>query len=197
MCEPFIGEIKLVPYNFAPAGWVFCHGQLLTISQNQALFALLGTTYGGDGFTTFGVPDLRGRVPLGEGQGPGLGHYHLGWRGGVETVTLSEHEMPAHSHAAILTSAEAAVPCSKEPGTSNVPGPTSVLAKGDVKKGRNDMGDANIYSENAPDTTLMHSPVAGSIAVENAGGSMPHENRQPYTVLNYVIATIGIFPARS
>lgn len=197
MCEPFIGEIKLVPYNFAPRGWVFCHGQLLTISQNEALFALLGTTYGGDGRTTFGVPDLRGRVPLGEGQGPGLSDYPLGRRGGVEMVTLSEQQMPAHSHAATLTSAATAFPCSKEPGTSNVPGPNSVLAKGDVKKGRDDIGDANIYSENAPDTTLMYSPVAGSIAVDNAGGSRPHQNMQPYTVLNYVIATIGIFPSRS
>src|SRR5215475_4971153 len=99
MSEPFLGQIMLVPYNFAPRGWAFCNGQLLSISQNTALFSLLGTTYGGNGQTTFALPDLRGRVPLSSGQGPGLSNYNLGQSGGQETVTLTGNQMPAHQHA--------------------------------------------------------------------------------------------------
>ena len=114
--EPFLGQLMLVPYNFAPRGWAFCEGQLLPISQYSALFSLLGTTYGGDGRTTFGLPDLRGRVPIGAGQGPGLSNYVLGAKSGVEQVTLTGSQIPSHSHAASTQSASESNP------TGNVPG---------------------------------------------------------------------------
>jgi microcystin-dependent protein len=110
MSEPFIGEIRLFPYDFAPRGWAFCHGQLLSIAQNTTLFALLGTTYGGDGRSTFALPDLRGRVAVSSGEGPGLSAYELGGVGGVESVTLTEGEMPAHTHQVSVNGRASVVP---------------------------------------------------------------------------------------
>jgi microcystin-dependent protein len=167
--EPFIGQIQLFAFGWAPRGWALCAGQLLQISTNTALFSLLGTTYGGDGRVTFGLPDLRGRVPLGQGQGPGLGNYDLGQVGGSETVTLSVAQMPTHNHAmAGSGSATSKSPANLVPAFNSA---------------------ASAYG--APDGTQM----AGAFA-QNQGGSQPHDNRQPYLTMSYCIATEGIYPSR-
>jgi microcystin-dependent protein len=172
--DPFIGEIALVPYNFAPNGWAFCDGQLLAISQNTALFSLLGTTFGGNGVTTFALPDLRGRAPVhvGGGPGPGLSAYALGQMGGVEVVTLLASQMPNHSHGLNASSAN---------GTSDSP-VNGVM-------GKNASGVPQ-YSGGAPNATMAAAAIAA------AGGSQPHENRPPYLGLNYIISLYGIFPSR-
>jgi microcystin-dependent protein len=165
---PFLGEIRIFPYNFAPRGWAFCNGQILSISQNTALFSLLGTTYGGNGQTTFALPDLRGRVPNSSGQGPGLSSYTLGQVGGTETVTLTQSEMPSHNHGVNSTNADA---------TSARPGGNFPAAGGGY----------NSASSNTMAPTM----------IGNAGGSQPHSNVQPYLTLNYCIALTGIYPSRN
>lgn len=173
--DPFIGEIALVPFNFEPMGWAFCNGQILPIAQNQALFALLGTTFGGNGTTTFALPDLRGRVPLHSGLsvGPGLSPYALGQNGGVEAVALLASQMPAHNHALNADSAN---------GTSDTPA--------NAIMGKNASGVPQ-YSGAAPTTAMA------AAAIAPAGGNQPHENRPPYLALNYIISLFGIFPPRS
>lgn len=168
--DPFLGEIRPVPYNFAPVGWAFCQGQILPISQNTALFALLGTTYGGNGTTTFALPDLRGRIPVGRGQGPGLTAITLGEEGGVEDVTLATNQLPAHSHVA---------PASGVLATSYTPG-----GQLPANTSRNVYGAAS-------------TPNLAADTIGQAGGSQPHNNLQPFTVINYVIALQGIFPPRN
>jgi microcystin-dependent protein len=168
MSEPFIGEIRLLPFNFAPRGWAFCQGQILSIAQNTALFSLLGTTYGGNGTTTFALPDLRGRVAVSAGQGPGLSSYTLGQQSGVESVTLLTTQMPSHSHLVNCNSGDA------DSGT-----PLNKFPAG-----------ASSYSGSAGST--MNPGTIG-----NAGGSQPHTNVQPLLVLNYCIALEGIFPSRN
>jgi microcystin-dependent protein len=165
--EPFIGEIKLVPFNFAPRGWAMCAGQLLPINQNQALFALIGTFYGGDGRTTFALPDLRGRVALGAGQLPAGSDYPLGVTGGAETVALKTRELPGHAHAVHASSAA---------GTTKNP-TTAYPAAGGAYA-----ADKNVRMKAA--------------MIGRTGGGEGHENRQPYLSLNYIIALQGIFPAR-
>ncbi len=170
MAEPFIGQIALLPYNFPPRGWAFCNGQLLPISQNTALFSLLGTTYGGNGQTTFALPDLRGRVPVSSGQGPGLQDYTLGEQSGVESVTLTQGQMPLHNHGANCNT-----------GDADQGGP-----------GNNFLASGSVYAASAtPGQTLNPAMIAA------AGGNQPHENRPPYLVLNYCIALEGIFPSRN
>ena len=169
--EPFIGEIRLFPYTFAPRGWAFCNGQLLSISQNTALFALIGTIYGGDGRTTFALPDLRGRVAVSSGQGPGLGTYELGAMGGAESVSLTEGEMPVHRHRLSVNG---------QAGGFNSPSNRYV---GRASTGTPNAGAANGKFLNAG-------------AITAAGDSQPHENRPPHLVLNYCIALEGIFPSR-
>ena len=164
---PYIGEIMPVPYNFAPRGWAFCHGQLLPINQNQALFSLLGTTYGGNGQTTFALPDLRGRVAISSGQGPGMSDYSLGERAGAESATLSINELPTHGHAVSAA------------GLATDPSPAGNLPA--VQKGH------QIYAP-APGSSLAADTVA------SRGGSQPHNNMQPYLCINYVIALQGAFP---
>ncbi|HEY5892926.1 MAG TPA: tail fiber protein [Chthoniobacterales bacterium] len=171
MSEPFIGQLMLVPYNFAPRGWAFCNGQLLSIAQNTALFSLLGTTYGGDGRTTFGLPDLRGRAALSSGQGPGLQNYDLGQVGGTETVSLTVPQIPAHSH---LVSATADDPA--------FPRPTNALLANISPAG---------YTGSTANTTMAPS------MIQPTGGNVPHDNLSPYLTLNYVIALEGIFPSRN
>ena len=171
--DPFIGEIIMFGGNFAPRGWALCDGQLLPISQNTALFSILGTTYGGDGRTTFALPDLRGRVAIHEGNGPGLSDYRLGQKGGTEHVTLTTAQIPSHSHNLGADSAA---------GTSNVP-TNNILA--------NTGGFDNEYSTNNPNTNLKSS------AISNTGGGQSHTNIQPYLAVNYIIALVGVFPSRS
>jgi microcystin-dependent protein len=174
MSEPFLGEIRMFAGNFAPRGWAFCYGQLLSIAQNSALFAILGTTYGGNGTTTFALPDLRGRVPIGTGAGPGLTPRSLGELSGQENVTLTAQQMPSHAHAA---------QCSSGNGNSNAPA---------GKLWSKDAGvQSATYTSSAPDGTM-----AGT-AIASAGGSQPHNNMQPYLGMSYIIALQGIFPSRN
>ena len=176
--DAFIGMIAMFGFNFPPRNWALCAGQLLPIAQNTALFSLLGTTYGGNGQTTFGLPDLRGRVPIGMGNGPGLSQRSLGEAGGTENVTLISTQMPAHNHTM----------------TASGDGPTQATASGaslasEVRGGVNPM--PIIYANGA--TT----PVSMASATTQAGGNQPHSNMQPYLAINYCIATQGIFPARN
>lgn len=179
MSTPFIGEVRTFGFSFAPRGWAFCNGSILSIAQNTALFAILGTTYGGNGQTTFALPDLRGRAAIGPGQGPGLSPQTLGQARGRETVTLLTTELPQHSHvlnAATLSPANAA---------QNVAAPTAQAYLGLSSPN-------NVYIDAvAPNTTLINSSVSPT------GGSQPHENRQPFLAINYCIAVQGIFPARN
>jgi microcystin-dependent protein len=179
MSEPFLGQIMLVGFNFAPQGWAFCNGQLLSISQNTALFSLLGTTYGGNGTTTFALPDLRGRAALGFGQGPGLSNYDLGQSTGSETVTLTVGQIAAHNHLVAANAAAASVP---SPSGADL---AQTFDSGPKKA-------FNTYS-----TPPMTAPVTLDPAtVQPSGGSRPHENIQPVLALNYIIALQGIFPSR-
>lgn len=166
--DPFIGQIMLVGFNFAPNGWALCNGQLLSIAQNTTLFSLLGTTYGGNGQTTFALPDLRGRVPVGAGQGPGLQNYELGEFSGQETVTLTTNQMPTHSHAVSANAARGGV----------------------FTPVHNFLGSGDLYNP-ATDGSTMNPGM-----IVQAGGSQPHENRQPFLGLNYIIALVGIYPSR-
>jgi microcystin-dependent protein len=170
--DPWIGEIALVPFNFPPKGWAFCNGQLLPINQNQALFALIGTYYGGDGITTFALPDLRGRSPVHQGQGPGLSSYVIGQTGGLENVTLGIPQIPAHTHQATGSSAN---------GTSDSP-VGAVPAR--------DPAGTPRYAA-APNASLA------AAAIATVGGGQPHENRAPYLTMNYVIALQGVFPSQN
>jgi len=174
MATPFIGQITLFAGNFAPRNWALCNGQLLSIAQNTALFSILGTTYGGDGRTTFGLPDLRGRVPIHPGQGPGLSSYQLGQQAGTENVTLLTNQLPAHSHAvnAVANGGNQASPVGNLPAIEST-------------------GTSMDYS-NATATGQM-SP--GMIA--SAGGNQPVPVVQPYQCINFIIALQGIFPSRN
>jgi microcystin-dependent protein len=169
--QPYLGQIAIVPYNFAPVGWMFCYGQLLPISQYSALFSLVGTTYGGDGRTNFALPDLRGRVPVGMGDGPGLTPIELGQMAGTETVTLTVAQLPAHSHPLNASTLEAAV----------VSPTGSVLGS----KAR-----VPLYS-GVSDLTTMSPESIG-----NTGGNEPFNVRNPYLGLSFIIAIQGIYPSR-
>jgi len=196
--DPFIGEIVLFAGNFAPRSWALCDGQLLAINSHSALFSILGTTYGGDGRTTFALPDLRGRTPVHPGHGPGLSDYDLGERGGTERVTLTVAQMPSHSHIASLSSASAVVsiPANSGDGTVEIPGNTSILAKVMDANGDPAMAYAPQASQ---DTNLapVAAAVTGSVTVFNNGGSQYHTNIQPFLGINYIIALQGIFPSRN
>jgi microcystin-dependent protein len=191
MADQFLSTILIWPPNFAPSGWALCAGQLLPINQYTALFSLLGTTYGGNGTTTFGLPDLRGRVPLGVGQGPGLSPYVLGELGGVESVALTSNTLGPHTHSA-TPSLSVNLPAVTTGGTTNQPS-SSVTLAAPIDSTRNPL---NIYSNAAPTQSLGQPTVTGSISVGSAGGGQPHENRQPFLAINYIIALQGIFPSR-
>jgi len=168
--SPFLGEIRLVPYNFAPRGWAFCDGQILPIAQNTALFSLLGTTYGGNGQTTFALPDLRGRHAIEAGQGPGLSSYTLGETGGTESTTLTLSNLPAHTHAV---------------NASNVQQETDRAAGAVPTLG-------GVYASQ-PDRTTVMDPAM----ISPAGNGLPVSNLSPFLTLHYIIALQGIFPSRN
>ncbi len=176
MSQPFIGEIRLLPYNFAPRSWMDCDGRLLSIAQYTALFALLGTTYGGNGQTTFALPDLRGRIPMHSGQGPGLSPRTLGEVTGVQTVTLTANQMPAHTHTAVASTVAAS---EAAPGTGVVPAAVS---------------NQTMYVTDLTGATAF---TLAANATTPAGGSQPHENCMPTLTLRYCIAVEGIFPPRN
>jgi microcystin-dependent protein len=169
MGQPFLGQIMMFGGNFAPQGFAFCNGQLMAIAQNDALFALIGTTYGGDGVTTFGLPDLRSRIPIHQGQGPGLGNYVLGEVLGTETVTLTTNQIPQHNH--IVTATQA---------TTNLP-------SGNTFGG----GGVAAYKAGPP------GPSMNAAVVNPNSGNQPHENLMPFLVITFVIAVEGIFPSRN
>jgi microcystin-dependent protein len=189
--QAFLSTILVWPPNFAPNGWALCAGQLMSISQNTALFSLLGTTYGGDGITTFGLPNLQGRVPVGAGQGSGLSLYNLGDNGGVESVTLGINTMPQHSHSA-TQNLSVSLPAVTTTGTTNQPAP-SVAPAAPTDAARNPV---NVYSDATPNQNLGKPSISGTISIGLTGNGLPHENRQPYLAVNYIIALQGFFPSR-
>jgi microcystin-dependent protein len=174
--DPFVAEIRIFPFNFAPKGWAWCDGQLLPLSQNTALFSLLGTTYGGDGKSNFALPDLQGRAPMHPGQGPGLSLHDLGETGGSETVSLLESEIPSHSHQLRGDN--------QDPGDTAAPGPSVVFAK-----------STNAFSYVAPPATPL--VTMSGTAIAPAGGDQPHNNMQPYLTFYFNIALQGVFPPRT
>ncbi|HEV2674546.1 MAG TPA: tail fiber protein [Aliidongia sp.] len=180
MSEPFLGECMIFAGNFAPQGFALCDGQLLPISQNTALFAILGTTYGGNGTTTFALPDFRGRLAVGQGQGPGLSPYNVGDQVGVESHALTSVEMPSHTHTV------AAVANGTTLGT-NVPGTGALLGSSYANEANNPT--EAVYSTDAP--TVVLGPVG------NGGGNQPHENRMPFLAVTWCIALFGVFPSRN
>ena len=171
--DPFVAEIRIFPFNFPPKGWAFCDGQLLPLSQNTALFSLLGTTYGGDGKSNFALPNMQGNVPMHPGQGPGLSLHDLGETGGSESVTLLESEIPSHSHQ---------MRAATDPADLQDPSSARVLT-------RSAPGFA--YIAGNPNTTLADQAIAP------AGGDQPHNNMQPYLTLNFCIALQGVYPPRT
>ena len=174
MPDPFIGQVTMFGGNFAPRGYALCEGQLLSINAYSALFSILGTTYGGDGRTNFGLPDLRGRVSIQQGNGPGLSHYALGQRGGSELETLTTAQLPAHQHG---------VECDN--GSGDGFSPPDKLYAGAADR-------ALIYGDPVQPTQLMHANM-----IEPAGGGQSHTNVQPYLAINFIIALEGIYPSRN
>ncbi|MBB6099987.1 microcystin-dependent protein [Deinobacterium chartae] len=175
MADPFVAEIRIFPFNFAPKGWALCNGQLLPIAQNTALFSLLGTTYGGNGRSTFALPDLQGRAPMHPGQGSGLSLYNLGQAGGSPNVTLIQGEMPMHSHQ---------VRVAPEPGDNLGPNLAMALARSS--------GGSAYISPGGSSLTQASPQSVGAV-----GGNAPHNNMMPYLTFNFCIALQGIFPPRS
>ena len=181
MSSPYVGEIRMFGGSFAPAGWAMCQGQLMPISENETLFNLIGTTYGGDGQSTFGLPDLQGRVPMHMGQGPGISqNYQIGQEGGVESVTLSIQQTPIHNHLSMATTAQ---------GDANAPAANVTLAS---------MGPAGIaqvpcYLPFANTNQITLSPQT----IASTGGSQPHDNMQQYLCITFIISLFGIFPSQN
>ena len=176
MSEPFIGEVRMVAFNFPPRGWAFCNGQIMSISANTALFSLLGCSYGGDCRTTFGLPDMRGRVPIhyGASTGPGLSPYSYAEKGGAEKVTLTQAQIPSHTHAARA----------ENQGGNTFEPQNHVWS--------NDANEASAtYSSNTPNVNM------NSLAIGNTGGGQSHTNIQPFGTLNFCIALVGIYPSRN
>jgi microcystin-dependent protein len=171
MSEPFVGEIRMFAGNFAPRGWAFCDGQLLAVSQNDALFSLLGTIYGGDGRTTFGLPDLRGRLPIHAGTGPGLSPRRLGSKGGAEKVTLTVNQLPSHTHPM-----QASIDAATTPNPEN-----------------------NVLAETLTTTPYIQDNLTANLntnAVTSVGGSQSHTNLMPFLCIHFIIALFGIYPSR-
>jgi microcystin-dependent protein len=172
MSQPYVGEIRMFGGNFAPAGWQFCDGSILSIAENQVLFQLIGTIYGGDGQNTFAVPDLRGRVPVHQGQGPGTSNRIIGELGGTENVTITNQQLPLHNHTAQVSS---------NTGTTGTPSPGVTLGVADV----------DLYIAESPTVNM------NALSISSAGGSQPHSNIQPYLAVNFIISLFGIFPVQN
>jgi len=175
MAQPYVGEIRMFAGNFAPAGWMFCEGQLIAISENETLFQLIGTTYGGDGEETFALPDMRGRLPIHQGNG-----YVLAEAAGVEEVTLTVPQIPSHSHSVFARAPTGSAP------TGNA---THTTPSGNMLAG----GTIKAYSSSAPGATLN----LNAAMVTSVGGSQPHENKMPYLCVDYIISLYGIFPSQT
>jgi microcystin-dependent protein len=176
MADPFVAEIRIFPFNFAPKGWAFCDGQLLPLSQNTALFSLLGTTYGGDGKSNFALPNMQGNAPMHPGQGPGLSLHDLGEIGGSETVTLLQSEIPSHAHTARASSQQGDV--QQPTNTTSLARPTGAVP----------------YVPGTPAPPLV---MMADQSLTPAGGDQSHNNMQPYLTLNFCIALQGVFPPRT
>jgi microcystin-dependent protein len=175
MADPFVAEIRIFPFNFAPSGWAFCDGQLMAISQNTALFSLLGTTYGGNGYSNFALPNLQGCAPMHPGQGPGLSLHDLGETGGSETVSLLESEIPSHSHALMADAANSGQAHSPLNGSyAKIP-----------------LGAPPAYAASGSPVNMNASAIA------TTGGGQPHNNMQPYLTLSFCIALQGVYPPRT
>jgi len=185
MAEPFLGQVEIYAFDFPPKGWATCSGQLLPINQNQALFSLLGTTYGGNGQTTFGLPDLRGRTAIGWGQGQGLSNYNLGQVGGTETVTLTVNEMASHNHN-FMTDA-------LTPATNNVGTPSTSVVLGNTTgtPAQGALFNLFLYTGGSPSGALAQQSIGF------AGGGQAHPNIMPYLTLSFCIALVGVFPSRN
>jgi len=178
MANPFVAEIRIFGFNFAPKGWAFCNGQLMPISQNTALFSLLGTTYGGDGKSTFALPDMQGNTPMhigGNQPGPGLSLHDLGEMSGSQNVSLIESEIPIHTHSMMATI---------QPGEDPAPSPQEILGRST---------GASLYQNNTSSNVVQ----LGAAALSATGGSLPHNNMMPYLTMNFCIALQGVFPPRS
>lgn len=189
--EGTIGEIRMFAGNFAPRAWAFCAGQLLSIAQNTALFSILGITYGGNGQTTFALPDLRGRCPVGTGQGPGLTNIVLGELSGTENVTLLTSQMPAHNHTASATvTGTVNLSCLEDAGSTDTPSGAHMAIS---------PSGAHIYSPNPPDAAMGSSPISATanVTIGISGSSQPVPIRNPYLGMNYIICLEGIFPSRN
>jgi microcystin-dependent protein len=180
MSNPFLAEIRIFPFNFAPKGWAFCDGQILPLSQNTALFSLLGTTYGGDGKSNFALPNLQGSAPMHPGQGPGLSLHDLGEQFGSDAVSVLESEIPSHRHF-----------LSADTGNATTGDPSAGAYSAGNWNAPPNSGNVNYYTTLAPDTQL------GPTAIAPAGGNQPHNNLMPYLTLNFCIALQGVFPPRT
>jgi microcystin-dependent protein len=197
MAEPFLGQIIQGGWNFAPRGWAFCNGALLSIAQNTALFSLLGTQYGGDGQTTFALPDLRGRSMIGNGQGPGLAPYVNGETGGTENTTLTVQSLPLHTHSATFSST-ASLNASTTKATSQIPQAGGPFGRGvDGDDNPNALPFIYCPANTATSIALGGLNVAGTVTVQPAGGSQPFSILSPFNTVTMVIALQGIFPSRS
>lgn len=171
--DPFVGQLFLLPFNFAPQGWALCNGQLLSIAENTALFSLIGNYYGGDGITNFAVPDLRGRAAMNQGGGPGLSTYSIGQTGGLENETLNTNELPSHNHVATLNASNG--PANQEEANGHL------------------LGESASYTDGAANQNMN----VAAITTGSTGGNQSHPNMQPYLVMNYCIALEGVYPSRS
>jgi microcystin-dependent protein len=185
MVQPFLGQITMMGCSFAPVGYAFCSGQTMAISGNDALFALIGTTYGGDGQSTFALPDLQGRIPVNQGTGPGLSTYVLGQKAGTESVTLTTAQLPVHQHLPVTNNTDP---------TADAPSAAVMPARPKQASGGN---SAILYSDptKTPAPSDMKAMLAGTIA--STGSNIPHDNMSPFLAINFVIALEGIFPSRN
>ncbi|AXT51506.1 phage tail protein [Aquimarina sp. BL5] len=195
--EGYIGEVRMFGGSFAPRAWAFCEGQLLAISQNDALFSILGTTYGGDGRTSFALPDLRGRVPIGAGHGPGLSDHRIGQKSGAENNTLNILQMPSHNHIGIINSTSVAnisIPVLADAADLADPS-NATLATSEDTNG----SEVKTYSNQAADANLapFTAPLAGGVDIGQTGGNRPVNNMQPWLSTYYIICLQGIYPSRS